>query len=197
MQTIRCYINHINGYISLGSQRDLILEHIKKKYQVKSNEINDVLGTELHFSGGNVTMDYSPLTPKNGSQTYISIKGSKFTLVNPPGNKKIQVIWYFDKVSMGINGEFVNLLYDRQITDEILTTDYNLLRLLPDLSVDYQLLTPEPHEADIVSEILKLRSEYDYSCRTIADEIKKKTGIAVSHMKVSRTLHRHSAVSKT
>ena len=196
MQTIRCYINHIDGYISLGSQRDLILEHIKKKYQVASNEINDVLGTELTISGENVTMDYSPLIPKKAKETYISIKGSKFTLINLPGNKKIQVIWYFDKVSMGINGEFVNLLYDRQDTDEILTTDFNIPRLLPDLSVDYQLITPESQEEELVDEILKMQNEYNFSYRKIAEEIKQKTGIAISHTKVMRTLHKHSAISK-
>jgi hypothetical protein len=196
MQTIRCYINHIDGYISLGSQRDLILEHIKKKYQVTSNEINDVLGTELTISGENVTMDYSPLIPKKAKETYISIKGSKFTLINPPGKKKIQVIWYFDKVSMGINGEFVNLLYDRQDTDEILTTDFNIPRLLPDLSVDYQLITPESQEEELVDEILKMQNEYNFSYRKIAEEIKQKTGIAISHTKVMRTLHKHSAISK-
>ncbi len=193
MQTIRCYINHIDGYISLGSQRDLILEHIQKKYQVASNEINDVLGTELTIRGESVTMDYSPLIPKKAKETYISIKGSKFTLINPPGNKKIQVIWYFDKVSMGINGEFVNLLYDRQITDEILTTDYNLPRILPDLSVDYQLITPDSQEEELVDEILKMRKEYKYSYRKIADEIKKNTGITISRTKVYRTMLKHSS----
>lgn len=181
----------------MGSQRDLVLKHIQKKYQVASNEINDVLGTELTIKGESMTMDYSPLIPKRANETYVSIKGSKFTLLNPPGNKKIQVIWYFDKANMGINGEFVNLLYDRQDNEEIYTTDYNLPRLLPNLSVDCQLLTPEPQGADLVDQILNLHNEYNYSYREIEDEIKKKIGIVISHTKVMRTLHKHSAIGKT
>ena len=193
MQTIRCYINHINGYISLGSQRDLILEHIKKKYQVKSNEINDVLGTELTIKGESMTMDYSPIQLSKVNDTYISIRGSKFTLLNPPGKKKIQVIWYFDKPDLGLNGELVNLLDDLQESEEYFTTDYNLPKLLPELGIEKHLLTLETNGDQLADEIIKMHKEYKYSYRKIADEIKKNTGITISRTKVYRTMLKHSS----
>ena len=177
----------------MGSQRDLVLEHIQKKYQVASNEINDVLGTELTIKGESVTLDYSPIQLSKVNDTYISIRGSKFTLLNPPGKKKIQVIWYFDKPDLGLNGELVNLLYDLQESEEYFTTDYNLPKLLPEWGIEKHLVTPETNGDQLADEIIKMHREYKYPYRKIVDEIKKNTGIAISRMKVQRTILKYSS----
>ena len=195
MQTIRCYINHIQGYISLGSQRDLILEHIQKKYQVKPEEIREALGTTLRVGTGNNIMDYSPIPLKKVKDTYISIRGSKFTLVNPPGKKRIEVIWYFDKPDLGLNGELVNLFDDLQEADEYFTTDYNLPKLLPELGIENHLLTAKSNDPELVDEIIKMHKEYKYPYRKIKEEIEKNSGIVISAMKVSRTIKKYSAYS--
>ena len=113
--------------------------------------------------------------------------------MHPPGKKKIQVIWYFDKPDLGLNGELVNLLDDLQESEEYFTTDYNLPKLLPELGIEKHLLTLETNGDQLADEIIKMHKEYKYSYRKIADEIKKNTGITISRMKVNRTILKHSS----
>ena len=214
MQTIRCYINHIEGYISRGSQRDLILEHIQKKYQVKPEEIREALGTELRINPSSFVLNYSEPGLVNFNKSKDSYKDSKgkiknttkkdafidfsrgkLILRNPAGKKKIEVIWYFNEPDLGIKGEFEILLYDLRDSEEYFTTDYNLPKLLPEFEIEKHLVIPESKEPELVDVIVKMYKEQNYSYRKIADEIEKDTGIVISHMKVKRTIQKYSRVS--
>ena len=181
MKIFRCHIKKISGYISLGNQRDLILDWIKKKYQVESDEIFECLGTQIIDNSSSQIMDYSPVIL--GEKTFVSIKGSKFTLVNPSGPKKVRIYWYFDDSYIE---EFVNLLEDREESDEIITTDYTL----PENHIDYLLLTPESEEQELVREVGRFR-DMDYSYRRIQGEISDLMGIQVSHMKIQRIIQKY------
>ena len=180
MKIFRCHIKKISGYISLGNQRDLILDWIKKKYQVESDEIFECLGTQIIDNSSSQIMDYSPVIL--GEKTFVSIRGSKFTLVNPSGPKKVRIYWYFDDSYIE---EFVNLLEDREESDEIITTDYTL----PENHIDYLLLTPESEEQELVRKIGRFR-DMDYSYRRIQGEISDLMGIQVSHMKIQRIIQK-------
>ena len=46
MKIFRCHIKKISGYISLGNQRDLILDWIKKRYQV-ADVLANISASEL------------------------------------------------------------------------------------------------------------------------------------------------------
>lgn len=186
MRIFRCHIKKINGYISLGNQRDLILDWIKKKYQVESDEIFECLGTQIIDNSSFQVMDYSPVIL--GEKTFVSIRGSKFTLVNPSGPKKMRIYWYFDDLYIEDwrDTEFVNLLEDREESDEIITTDFTL----PKNHIDYLLLTPESEEPELVREIGRLRDK-DYSYRRIKGEISDLMGIQVSHTKIKRIIQKY------
>tara|TARA_Y100001960_G_C14694505_1_gene838267 strand:+ start:260 stop:868 length:609 start_codon:yes stop_codon:yes gene_type:complete len=198
MKTIRCYINHIAGYISRGSQRDLILEHIKKQYQVKAEEIREALGTELRINKSRdnfsdyhrVVIDHYEFCEKSIKETFIDFKGKNLILRNPIGKKKIEVFWYFNEPDLGVTGELENLFYDLQDSEEYFTTDYNLPKLLPEMGIEKHLIRQKTKE-QIVPEILRIHSEYNYSYRKIAEEIEKLHGIVIGKDKVQRTIQKY------
>jgi len=161
----------------------------RAELEARKDEIFECLGTQIIDNSSFQVMDYSPVI---SGETVMSLNGTKFTLVNPSGPKKMRIYWYFDDLYIEDwrDTEFVNLLEDREESDEIITTDFTL----PKNHIDYLLLTPESEEPELVREIGRLRDK-DYSYRRIKGEISDLMGIQVSHTKIKRIIQKSTSYS--